>query len=104
MLTSIITIAVGVACLIFCRPLSRRVANARFTPGGASAEGVALIMWILAGLLLIALGILGLLGIHRYRNGKPPPHPTKGPSKVGWVSTLDGLRWDAPVLLGARRP
>ncbi|WP_319461658.1 hypothetical protein [Micromonospora sp. RTP1Z1] len=62
MVNGVLAILAGVACVVFCRPLARRVAQAPHTlPRGRHTERIALAMWVLGGAILIAWGISWLL-------------------------------------------
>ncbi|MGC1209860.1 MAG: hypothetical protein WA890_01120 [Micromonospora sp.] len=61
MVNSVLAIVAGIACIVFCRPLARRIAEAPHTPGGRHKVRIALVMSVLAGALLIAWGISWLL-------------------------------------------
>lgn len=61
MVNGVLAILAGIACVVFCRPLARRVAQAPYTPRSRHTERIALAMWVLAGAILIAWGISWLL-------------------------------------------
>ncbi|WP_319462744.1 hypothetical protein [Micromonospora sp. RTP1Z1] len=61
MVNGVLAILAGIACVVFCRPLARRVAQAPYTLRGRHTERIALAMSVLVSALLIAWGISWLL-------------------------------------------
>lgn len=59
MVNGVLAILAGIACVVFCRPLARRVAP--YSPRVQHAERVALAMSVLAGAILIVWGVSWLL-------------------------------------------